>query len=149
MPFNMFIPFISSNQHHVSCHHNIHRIRKFVFPGTLKHNYPPLKLTNRTWKWMLGIRISFWGKRPIFKGKQTVSFREYIPSQQFFLGSTTHNLQPPMVPTTSHHWFLSALPHPTIQRPPLCFPQHVRLERCPLLRLSHLGWWSPTGLPMQ
>ena len=79
-----------------SCHHNIHLIRKFVFPGTLQHNYPPLKLTNRTWKWMLGILISFWGKRPIFKGKRTVSFRECIPSQHFFFGlnhqqpSTTH-----------------------------------------------------------
>ncbi len=41
---------------------------------------PSLKLTVRTWKWMVGKRtlISFWSKRPIFRGRLAVSFSEGI-----------------------------------------------------------------------
>ena len=35
-----------------------------------------LKLTVRTWKWMVGIRSFPFGFRPIFRGKLAVSFRE-------------------------------------------------------------------------
>ena len=44
-----------------------------AFKGS-KH-LPSLKLTACTWKWMVGILVSFWG-RPIFRGY--VSFREGI-----------------------------------------------------------------------
>ena len=36
--------------------------------------YPPLTLTVRTWKWMVGKLVSFWG--PAYLQGQTVSFRE-------------------------------------------------------------------------
>ena len=48
----------------------------------MSHNYPSLQLTAGTCK-RDGLKkiVSFWGKRPIFRGKLAVSFRECMTFQ--------------------------------------------------------------------
>ena len=58
--------------------------------------WPSLKLTVRTWKWMVGIRVSFWVST-YFQG-QTVSFREGIYQDYANLSSKLRRQWAPAAP---------------------------------------------------
>ena len=83
---------------------NSHSVRVLKFRGESLH----LKLTARTWKWMVGIRSFPFGARPIFRCELLVLGRrklhlEFLRQLRFVSFQLCEFLQE--IPAVSYHWF--------------------------------------------